>query len=138
MRKQSVIHENPSYDREDTQLKVIYFPRNVPFITGQSQAKITTINTHACAVWEMKFHENSWYESQDTDKEVLGSRCKAGFLIDQSQPNLHFVSVRVQSAIRIFRKIALLAAEIQTKWYYVLHVNCPSFFLTVCNQAYSH
>jgi len=52
------IHENPNYDREDTELKVIYSPRNVPFITGQSQSKITTINTHACTVWDIKFHEN--------------------------------------------------------------------------------
>jgi hypothetical protein len=80
-------------------------------------------------MYDMTFHENRWYDSQDTDKEILGSPCKAAFLVDQSQPNLHFVSVRVQCATRIFRKIALLAAELQTKGYYLLHVNCPSFFL---------
>jgi hypothetical protein len=35
----------------------------VPFITGQTQAKITTINTRACTVWDMMFHENGCHDS---------------------------------------------------------------------------
>ena len=57
------VHENPYYDREDTEIKVIYSLRKVPFITGQTQAKITTINTRACTVWDIMFHENRCHDS---------------------------------------------------------------------------
>jgi hypothetical protein len=60
---------------EDTELKVIYSPCNVPFITGQLQAKITAINTHACTVWDMKFHENRSFGRPASDlKDILFSK----------------------------------------------------------------
>lgn len=79
------VHENPSYDSEDTELKVIYFPRNVPFITVQSQAKITTINTHACTVCDMNFHENRSSARRATDLNfALHVKCRS-LLTDRNQ-----------------------------------------------------
>lgn len=76
------VHENPFYDSEDTELKVINSPRKVPLITGQSKAKITTINTHACTVYDMKFRENRSHDSRDTDQKYLNFHGKCPLLLN--------------------------------------------------------
>jgi hypothetical protein len=49
------------------------------------ETNLTTINVHACTVYDMTFHEYHCHDSRDTDQKVLRSSWKEPFITDHSQ-----------------------------------------------------